>query len=85
MIGIEASQEVLIGFPCAARMFSSDETRDQTQSLRGAALRLEKNFFVRDELLRRGRDRPFAKDSDFRNFDYLLIRIVGLYGLNDGQ
>jgi len=85
MICIEASQEILVGLPCAARMFHGDESGNQTQNLRGATLRLEKNFFVRDELLGRGRDRLFANDSDFWNFDYLLIRIVGPCGLNDGQ
>jgi hypothetical protein len=46
---------------------------------------LEKNLFVRDELLGRGRHRFVSDDSDFGNLENILIRIMGLRGLNDDQ
>jgi hypothetical protein len=85
VIRVESAQEILIGLTRPAGMFHRNEAGDQTEYLRGTALRLQQIFFVGNELLGRGRDRPFADDSNFRNFNYLLIRIMGLYGLNDGQ
>jgi hypothetical protein len=52
MIGIEASQEILVRLPGAARMLNGDETGDQTQNLGGATLGLEEDIFVRNELFR---------------------------------
>jgi hypothetical protein len=59
-------------------MLSGDETGDQTQNLGGAALRLEQDFFVRDELLRRGGDGTIAHNRHLGNFQYVRVRIVGL-------
>jgi len=77
LIGIEATQKILIGFPCPAGMFDGKKTWNQTQHLRRTSLRLEKIFFVRYELLGRGRDRPLADDSDFRHVHDFGVRIVG--------
>ncbi len=52
VVGIESTQKILIGLACATRVLDCNESRNQTQYLRRAALWLEKNFFVRDELLR---------------------------------
>jgi len=51
LIGIEATQKILIGFPCPAGMFDGNKTGNQTQYIRWTPLRLENNFLVRDELL----------------------------------
>src|SRR5207244_8157118 len=56
VVGIESTQKILIGLACATRVLDCNESRNQTQYLRRAALWLEKNFFVRDELLRGGDD-----------------------------
>ena len=58
-------------------MLSGDQTRDQTQNLGGAALRLQQNFFVRNELLGRGRDRTRANDGHLRHINDFGVRIVG--------
>ncbi|MEP6934470.1 MAG: hypothetical protein ABI988_11080 [Nitrospirota bacterium] len=51
VIGIEATQKILIDFPSPFGMFDGNEPGNQAQYLCRTALRLEKNFFVPDELL----------------------------------
>ncbi len=78
MIRIEAAQKILIGLPRPTGMLDRDHAGDETQHLSRTALRLKKNFFVRDELLGRCRRRFVTADSDFWDFEDILIRIMGL-------
>ena len=76
MIRIEATQKVLIGFPCPAGMFDGNKTWNQTQHLRRTTLWLKKNFYVRDEQLRGCGNWPFPDDGDLRYVDFWIFRIV---------
>jgi hypothetical protein len=60
-------------------MLHSYHTGNQTKYLRGTPLRLEYDFLVRDELLRRGCDGPFAYDSNLRDFQFRFIWVMSLY------
>jgi hypothetical protein len=67
----------LVGLAGSAGMFNGDESGNETKHLRRPALRLEQNFFVGNELLGGGRDRPFPDDCYLRNLKNFLVRVVG--------
>jgi len=46
VVGIEATQKILIGLACATRVLDCNEPRNQAQHLRRTSLRLEQIFFV---------------------------------------
>ena len=58
-------------------MFDGNETGNEPEHLGGTALRLKQNFFIGDELLRRGGDRTFADDRDFGDFNFVGVRVMG--------
>ena len=68
----------MIGRPCPAGMLDREHAGNEAKNLSRSALRLQHNFLVRDELLGRGRNRFFTDDSDFRDFEYILIWIMSL-------
>src|SRR5512147_975002 len=76
MVSIEPAQEILIGLPRPTGMLDGDHSGNQTKNLGRSALRLQDNFLVGNELLRRGSNRPFAHHGNLWNFQRQLIRIV---------
>ena len=58
-------------------MFDGNKAGNQAQDMSRSALRLQKNFFVRNELLGRGRDRAIADDGHFGHVQLGCVRVVG--------
>ena len=76
MVCVEASEKVLIGFSGSAGMFNGHKAWNQAKHLGWAALRLQDNLFVGDELLRRSRHRLFSNNGNFRNFQLGLVWVM---------
>src|SRR5574342_712839 len=66
-------------------MFNGDETGNQPEGLSRSTLGLEQDFFVRNELLRRGGDRTVSHNGHFWDFDDVRVWIVGPRRFESGQ